>query len=80
MGISGSWGRLLWNTSSSVAFKCQQRKETGGSVVSDLIAQAVLLAIQVLAFLFIAKPWLLRQLHIIGGLADAIRQIVAVLR
>jgi len=48
--------------------------------MSDLIAQAVLLAIQVLAFLFIAKPWLLRQLHIIGGLADAIRQIVAALR
>jgi hypothetical protein len=48
--------------------------------MSDLIAQAVLLAIQVLAFLFIAKPWLLRQLRIIGGLADAIQQIVAALR
>ena len=48
--------------------------------MSDMIAQAILLAIQALAFLFIAKPWLLRQLCIIGGLADAIRQIVAVLR
>ena len=48
--------------------------------MSDLIAQAVLLAIQVLGFIFIAKPWLLRQLCIIGGLADAIRQIVAALR
>ena len=48
--------------------------------MADLIAQAVLLAFQVLVFVLIIKPWLLRQLHIVARLVEVIRQITAFLK
>ncbi|MBC8450142.1 MAG: hypothetical protein H8D78_20615 [Chloroflexi bacterium] len=43
--------------------------------MSNLIAEAVLLAVQVLVFVILIRPWVLRQLRIVAELMDVIRQI-----
>ena len=43
--------------------------------MQEILAQAVLLAIQVLVFLLVIKPWLFRQLRIIARLMEVIQQI-----
>ena len=48
--------------------------------MSNLINQAVLLAAQFLVFFIMIRPWVLRQLRIVGELMDVIRQIGHLMR
>ena len=43
--------------------------------MSNLIAEAVLLAAQFLVFFVLIRPWVVRQLRIVGELMDVIQQI-----